>query len=282
MHTNEYYSKWRFRISMMVTVITYLVVFSVFTLVTGQRISAVEGKEFEPNYDKSFNEVVHLADASESVECDPGYSLSEIKHNPETMYLNWSVTETQAVTEPTEVEEVIPNTGEYLVEYTMDLPDVQDTSFKGYMCMHMITAEDSKQWEFLRSGDFELYSDDNGFMKYKDYYIVALANYYADYKIGATFRVTLSSGRVFDVITGDVKSDVHTDSNRMYKPKGEGRGEIVEFIIACGAEGKCCNNYTTMSDYNRALGNLSSIGFQGNVVKIEKLDDYSVTDILYG
>lgn len=164
---------------------------------------------------------------------------------------------------------------------SFNMPTISDTSFKGYMCMHKVTSTTSKQYKFLHSGLFELTTNKYGIMMYKDYYVVAMASYYTNYKVGSTFRITLDTGIQFDVITGDEKADGDTDSLNMYRPKGSGRGEIVEFIIACGADGKVCNKYHTMSSEHRALGNLSSLGFEGNVVKVEKLDDYEVVNKLY-
>lgn len=164
---------------------------------------------------------------------------------------------------------------------SLSLPDILDTSFKGYMCMHKVTSTSSKQWKFLHSGEFDLTTDNNGIMMYDGYYIVAMASYYTNYKVGSTFRITLDSGVVFDVITGDEKADRDTDNTHTFRPKGIDRGEIIEFIVACGEEGQNCNEYHTMSAEDRRLGDLSSLGFQGNVVKIEKLNDTSVTDKLY-
>lgn len=167
-------------------------------------------------------------------------------------------------------------------EGSLALPSIEDTSFKGYMCLHTVTSTTSYQYKFLHSGDYEFTTNENGILMYGDYYVVAMASYYTGYKVGSTFRITLDSGIVFDVITGDEKADCDTDANHMYRPKSEGRGEIIEFIVACGMDGKSCNQYHTMTGEERALGSLSSLGFQGNVVKIEKLDDYSVSDALYG
>ena len=168
------------------------------------------------------------------------------------------------------------------IDGIMKLPNIKDTSFKGYMCLHKVKDKTSKQWRFLHSGEFTLTTDKNGMLKYGDYYVVAMASYYTNYKIGSTFRITLDSGTVFDVIVGDAKADIHTDYLNMYRPKSGGRGEIVEFIIACGETGANCNKYKTMPKSYRVMGNLSFLGFKGNVVKIQKLSDTSVVNLLYG
>ena len=271
-------------------------------------LTSISSYKFIKNYDMSYSEVVNLTLPEEEKEKE--YYLSDLKYDISSLYLDWSEIEAERKRLQEEEEalkqqqyeeqhknDFVPNENQIVeekpqqpqqtpsvikVEGSMDLPNISDTSFKGYMCLHKVTYVDSYQYKFLHSGDFEFHTDENGILMYDNYYVVAMASYYTKYKVGSTFRITLDSGVVFDVITGDEKADKDTDELNMYRPKSNGRGEIVEFIIACGAEGANCNKYHTMSAEHRALGNLSSLGFQGNVVKVEKLDDYSVVNRLYG
>lgn len=297
MRSNEYYEKNKVISVILISLIIYLVSSILIGWMVAAHNTAYDRTDFITNYDLGFKRVVTLESIS-SIKNDRGpksNTLADIEYDPTTLYLDWSAIEAkraeiEAAKKAAEEEkrkngvatDIKPNTELKVIPGSLAIPDIPNTAFKGYMCIHKITSKSSMQYKFLQSGDFELHSDQNGIMMYKSYYIVAMGSYYTNYKIGSTFRITLDTGITFDVITGDEKADCDTDSSKTYRPKGGGRGEIIEFIIACGADGKNCNKYHTMSDYDRSLGNLSSIGFQGNVVKIEKLDDNSVVEQLYG
>lgn len=167
-----------------------------------------------------------------------------------------------------------------LVSRTCTVPTNLDTTFKGYMCLSMCSNTSSAQYRFMNSGDFNITTDELGFVRYGNYYVVAMGTGYSS-KVGSTFRITLDSGKQFDVILGDIKADGDTDSTNTYRPKGDGRGEVVEFIIACGKHDGCSKFEHTMASEHKALGSLESLGFQGNVVKVEALADTSVVDKLY-
>lgn len=306
MRTNEYYSKKRIALVVSSAV-------TIYSILTAMSFMVVKGAtppdllEFTPNFDKGYTSLVALSSMNNSTSntSKVEYSLSSIEYDSSTLYLDWSEIEAERakiekerkrqealrreqerkkevqIASASSTTSVRVNTKLKTIADSLSLPDIMDTSFKGYMCMHKVTSTSSKQWKFLHSGDYKLTSDNNGIMMYEDYYVVAMASYYTNYKVGSTFRITLDSGVVFDVITGDEKADQDTDSSHTFRPKGVDRGEIIEFIVACGEEGQNCNVYTTMTPENRRLGNLSSLGFQGNVVKIEKLNDTSVSDKLY-
>ena len=78
------------------------------------------------------------------------------------------------------------------------------------------------------------YTDENGFRRFNDDYVVALGSFYST-AIGDRFRVRLDSGVGFTVIVGDGKADCDTDVNNMYTPcvnyDGESVGNMLEFII---------------------------------------------------
>lgn len=304
MRSDSYYSKTLVNTLIKCSIGVYIGCLVLSTMVI-KEASAYNSVEFVPNYDKTFK-AIRVVDKIEEEKVEDKFVLSEVKYDINTLYLDWSYIEAERkrLKEEEErkkqealllnnlnnsnfnssiptVDEVKPSTSIVVPAGSLPLPDLPDTSFKGYMCMHKVTAKSSKQWKFLHSGDFEFHTNENGILMYKDYYVVAMASYYTNYKVGSTFRITLDSGVVFDVITGDEKADKDTDSRNMFRPKGSNRGEIVEFVVACGAEGASCNKYHTMTAEERSLGNLSSLGFQGNVVKIEKLDDYEVSNYLY-
>lgn len=250
------------------------------------------GVVFASTYDPTYTTIVNKT-VYESVLNDE-YTLSELKADLTSIHasnIDYQMKKDELQSEYEEAvlrfresqkNKVETSNSVVVPEGSLALPSIEDTSFKGYMCLHTVTSTTSYQYKFLHSGDYEFTTNENGILMYGDYYVVAMGSYYTGYKVGSTFRITLDSGVVFDVITGDEKADGDTDANHMYRPKSEGRGEIIEFIVACGMDGKSCNQYHTMTGEERALGSLSSLGFQGNVVKIEKLDDYSVSDALYG
>lgn len=292
MRSNEYYNKKSVTLLTLLSIVVYMV-FSTFTMEIISNAASLDMSEFTPNFDKSYNKVVALdyQDDIEDKDNKESYSLSSVEYDISTLYLDWTEIDKERKRIEKEYAEAKKNAivssnvqeGSKLVSVlgSLSLPDIEDTSFKGYMCMHKVTSRTSKQWEFLHSGNYEFNTDNNGIMMYGDYYVVAMGSYYTGYKVGSTFRITLDSNITFDVITGDEKADVDTDVNNSYRPKGSSRGEIVEFIIACGEEGAVCNNYNTISDESRRLGNLSSLGFKGNISKIEVINDTNVKDRLY-
>ena len=298
MYSESYYNKKFIYLFILINIISYVfLIVLVFIKIRGNTELLLD--KFIKNYNLDYNISINKTNISD--EDISNNSLYNIEYDNSSMYIDWSIINKRKQ----EIEDnyksfketLIDNIQEFdfvnnsiinkptisqfkVVEGSLNLPNIDDTSFKGYMCFHKITSKSSKQWKFLRSGDFKFTTDEHGILKYNDYYVVAMASYYTNYKVGSTFRITLDSGIVFDIITGDEKADKDTDELNMYRPKSNGRGEIIEFIVACGLSEDCCV-YHTMTPNERALGNLSSLGFQGNVVKIEKLDDYYVSDILY-
>lgn len=78
------------------------------------------------------------------------------------------------------------------------------------------------------------WTDEQGFRRYNDDYIVALGSYYS-VRIGDRFEITLSGGKTFTVIFGDGKADIDCDSRNMYTPcfdyEGNQAANLLEFII---------------------------------------------------
>lgn len=299
MRSNDYYNKRGTSITVTVSILAYV---ASILMVSSKmyKVHSEGAKIGAPNYDIGYKKVIALDSKMDNKnKSKTKGSMDSIEYDIGTMYLDWSDIEAQrAVLEAEElarekereriasmynVPTVVKQEESKLlaVDGSMGLPALADTSFKGYMCMHKVTNRTSKQWEFLHSGDFEFNTEVNGIMMYKDYYVVAMATHYNNYQTGATFKITLDTGKFINVINGDIKADKDTDVNNTYRPKGSNRGEIVEFVVACGMKGEVCNEYHTMTEENRKKGNLSSLGFEGNVVKIERIDDTSVTDILY-
>jgi hypothetical protein len=131
-----------------------------------------------------------------------------------------------------------------LVRY--DLPDVyyddiDYSTFQPYMCYSSITNKTTQAWKVVHSGN--AYTDSNGFRRYKirddqfsvngeDDYVVALGTYYKEKgTCGSRYLVVTSTG-MYTAITGDEKSDNHTDEMHMFTVHGGGKkAGLIEWIV---------------------------------------------------
>ena len=139
------------------------------------------------------------------------------------------------------------------------LPSIEENSFKTYMDYRMITDTSSKQWEMQQSA----YTDENGLRKIDDYYCVALGSGISD-KLGNKFKITFESGETIKVIAADQKADRHTDSTNTYMDLGNGRINIIEFIVHTE---KMPSIVRTMGDVSHMPGDK----FYGNIVEMEAI-----------
>lgn len=133
-----------------------------------------------------------------------------------------------------------------------------DTDFKSYMDYRRITNTHTAQYKLQQ----EAVTDENGLRKKGDYYLIAVGTYYSD-TIGDCFEITLDSGESFKAMVGDIKEDCYTDAKNMYYPRGNGSGEVVEFIV----------DTKELPRNARQLGTISAIPeFSGSVTKVEKIE----------
>jgi hypothetical protein len=144
------------------------------------------------------------------------------------------------------------------VAASLSLPGVK-TDFKAYMDYRTITDRKAPQWRYRELA----YTDDNGFRKIADDYVVALGTYYAK-GVGERFRVTLDTGTSFTVITGDIKDPAHTDPNNMYTPVFDNFGKtlggcVLEFLVDTDKLHKTAVTLGTVSCYDTFEGNIKSI-----------------------
>lgn len=266
-------------------------VFCVYMLV-GCIFPSFDVKTKEPS-NIVYAETIEVKDENVKEIKNPKKMLADIVYDSNSMYLDYNIfdkffIEQDKTLENEQKEKYFRNlktltyNEKYSPSFSLELPAGIDTSFKSYMCYHTITAVNSAQWKFLKSGDFDITTDENGFLMYKNYYIVAMGSYYIKGTIGSTFRIILDSGVMFDCIVGDAKADVDTDSKHMYHPKGETSGEIIEFLTACGMSGKDCNKFEhTMPNEVKQMGNMALFGFEGSIVSIQRLNDNHVTEQIY-
>lgn len=135
-----------------------------------------------------------------------------------------------------------------------DVPTA-DTGFKAWMSYKSITSKTSMQWQLQQ----DAWTDEQGFRRYGDYYMVAMGTYYAD-QCGKLFHITLDSGHEFDAIIGDIKDDRHTDALHQHR-----NGNVVEFIVDTEAINQNCRR---MGDMSWADGGL----FQGKIESIIEIE----------
>jgi len=138
-----------------------------------------------------------------------------------------------------------------------EVPDV-DTEFKAYMDYRAITNTRSSQYKLQK----QAWTDENGLRRFDDYYLVAMGSYYSS-TVGDCFKITLDSGETFKCMIGDCKADCDTDSEHMYHPMTEGRGNVIEFIV----------DTKKLPKEVRTMGTVSAIDiFEGDVESIEKIE----------
>lgn len=112
--------------------------------------------------------------------------------------------------------------------------------FFPYMDYRAITARGTKTYKVNNDGN--AYTDSLGLRRYKvgndqfkvngqDDYMVALGTYYKKYKgeIGGRYLVVTTNG-MYTIMTGDEKSDMHTDQHKMVSFHG-GKLGMIEFIV---------------------------------------------------
>lgn len=132
------------------------------------------------------------------------------------------------------------------------------TSFKAQESFKVLTNPSTRQYQMQHDG--KAWTDEAGFRRYGEdgHYMVAMGSYYNPV-CGTVLRVTLESGKVFTVITGDQKANVHTDSRNQYCLRN---GSVLEFIV----------DLSKINSTSRRRGDMSwSSGMEGNITKIERL-----------
>ena len=137
--------------------------------------------------------------------------------------------------------------------YDLEVPDVPD--FKSWTNFRKSVNRNSGQWAILNSEG--TWTDDNGFRRKGDDYMVAMGSYYTR-SLGDRFKITTDKGNVFTVTICDWKNDAHTDAKHQYSV---GTGCIVEFYV----DNNLCSAV-------RTSGSASSISeLSGKIIEIERI-----------
>lgn len=194
--------------------------------------------------------------------------IQPVETNPVTTENKVTLVTAEYFSEQNEIEEAVSSYAAWksIVDQIdsgrefLEVPN-ENTSFKSYMSYKAITNKESIQYQMQQ----EAWTDEYGLRRYGDAYMVAMGTFYAQ-SCGEYFNVTLESGESFLVVTGDIKSDKHTDDRNMYSPVYiDGRMEyanIIEFIVDTAA----------MSRSVRRSGNIGTIDcFSGQIKSIERV-----------
>lgn len=175
-------------------------------------------------------------------------SSSEVQEYRIDYYIGYDDSSNESLIEQTAYVEEVDNSYE-----SLEIPQGDCSSFL-YMDYRAITDTSSKQWELQQVA----WTDNQGFRRMGDDYCVALGTFYG--QVGDRFRITTNRGNVYSVIQADAKG---WDSNGWYHVAGDGRINLVEFIIQT-------EYLPSEVSISGDCGVLDNIG--GNVVKIERLE----------
>ena len=141
---------------------------------------------------------------------------------------------------------------------TLDIPTC-NSEFKTYMDYRCITDKPSAQYELQQFA----WTDEDGFRRIGDDYIVAMGTYYAE-NVGDRFRITLDTDNEITVIIGDIKQDIHTDYFNQYTPIYDENGiffsgNVLEFIVDTYVLPKIPRRLGTVSYFDYLKGNIKTI-----------------------
>lgn len=161
--------------------------------------------------------------------------------------------------------QTIENTPKLTIKYTpLGVPNINN-SFKTWMSYKAVTNKNSPQYKFIHTYGW---SDSEGFMRCsgerdlgveQDYYLIAIGSYYGT-DIGAKYRITLDTGRVFYGALADSKNNKHTNSTNQYIPKN---GNMVEFLVDTSKLNKEVKKMGSANVY---------MPLNGQIVKIERME----------
>lgn len=190
-----------------------------------------------------------------------GYLIWQVNRNVEREPEVVTVYEpifTEVLAEPYQISEVkeiidVQEDKELYTYNTLELPTEATGEFKTYMDYRKIKDKTSKQWNLQQLAT----TNEKGFRVFNGRYLVAVGSYYAT-EIGKELKITLDNGFVFYAMVGDIKMDIHTDANNQYVPIN---GGIVEFIV----------DIDKLDPITKKLGDVSNLGFEGKIVKIEEV-----------
>lgn len=117
---------------------------------------------------------------------------------------------------------------ESIQEYSFKEFIIPETNgFKSYMPYNFFSTS-SKQYDLQQYA----YTDKNGLRKIDDRYVIAVGTYYFDdmsTSIGTYIDLVLENGEIIPCVVGDIKADIHTDSNNIITLQNNC---VSEFIVS--------------------------------------------------
>lgn len=195
-------------------------------------------------------------------------AIDKMSNTPKTDTNNITVTyiekNSPAETENVpKVEKIVKSNANIKIETPIsteifDIPTC-NTEFKTYMDYRCITDKTSAQYELQQFA----WTDEDGFRRIGDDYIVAMGIYYAE-NVGDRFNITLDTDNEITVIIGDIKQDIHTDYFNQYTPIYDENGiffsgNVLEFIVDTDVLPKIPRRLGTVSYFDNLKGNIKSI-----------------------
>jgi hypothetical protein len=145
--------------------------------------------------------------------------------------------------------------------------------YENYTC---ITNKSSAAYKITRSDN--AYTDENGLRRYKtndgqftvngqDDYVIALGTYYKAKGVCGTRYLIVTSTGMYTAITGDEKSDLHTDTYHMFSYHGSNNqyAGMIEWIVDSSKLPKAVRSSGSM--YNAPIENIS-----GEILMIYAID----------
>jgi hypothetical protein len=141
-----------------------------------------------------------------------------------------------------------------LIYEVMELPIETNGAKKTLLRHNLIKRKTSDQYKLQQNA----WTDDEGFRRYEEFYMIALGTYYVDY-IGQRFDILFEDGSLIRAVIGDVKWDDGTDAKRQYHLCDL---SIVEFII----------DESVFDPILFIDGDCSSLIGEGAVIEIRKIN----------
>lgn len=137
-----------------------------------------------------------------------------------------------------------------------EVPNNKDSP-KTYMDYRAITSKASEQYKLQQSED--VYTDENGYRRLGDKFMVALGSYYG--QVGTELTIGLDNGSEFEVILSDIKANIHTDDKNQKHLVDK---SVLEFIV----------DQKKLEEIVRKMGDCSyskSNNFNGSIVSINEI-----------
>lgn len=161
----------------------------------------------------------------------------------------------------------------------LDLPNkyykgIDFSSFQPFMSYYKVTNESSPAYKVCYSDN--AYTDENGLRRYRtsddqftidgqDDYMIALGTFYKEKgTAGSRYLIETTTG-AYTAITGSEKADKDTDELNMFRPHGDGKAGMIEFVVD-----ERCLNKDILSAGTVTKGPVEAL--QGEIINIYRIE----------